>query len=73
MDPREIRRALLYTVKAVSLRMTSSLKGGLVTLKMASTVTICRTNLGTLNPETTGIFDIDVSSAAAELLNAFPT
>jgi hypothetical protein len=53
--------------------MMSSLRAGLVTLKMASTVTICNTNLGVLNPESTRTFDADASSTAAKLLNAFLT
>ncbi|KAI4997313.1 hypothetical protein ZWY2020_052655 [Hordeum vulgare] len=46
---------------------------GLWSLSKVSTVTICKTNFGTLNPESITTLDADASSAEALLFRALET
>jgi hypothetical protein len=68
---RGIRRALLYTVNAMSLKAVSSF--GLWSLNKVSTVTICKTSFGILNPESITTLDADASSAEALQFRALAT
>ncbi|BAS94297.1 Os05g0447540 [Oryza sativa Japonica Group] len=67
-----IRRALLYTVNAMSFKTASSLFG-LWSLNKVSTVTICKTSLGILKPESITTLDADDSSTEALQFRALAT
>uniref|UniRef100_A0A0A9E0F2 Uncharacterized protein n=1 Tax=Arundo donax TaxID=35708 RepID=A0A0A9E0F2_ARUDO len=69
---RGIRRALLYTVNAMSFKTASSLFG-LWSLSKVSTVTICKTSLGIQNPDSITTLDADASSAEALQFRALAT